>query len=417
MMIRYNQQRLLGALALSLILAACGGGGGGGSSGDAQSATNANTSRGASAASASDSTTATASSGTTSADTTTNATPATSTTPATNSSGTSTDAAADTTASSPVASTSPASAAKIFYGANGHNNEGGAYDISSATVQLQQLKDLGATIYRNEVYTQGTAQKLANIARIMAPAGVTVYPVMLMGGFADYASEDAAYAAGFALGQQTATAYAWRYYEVSNELGAKTLTANVDGVYAQQFDNVKYQKARGAIRGLIAGVKSIDASATIVMGGNTWLHYGFDQMLANGTQPDGSAGHPTVDWDITAWHWYSNQGDITNACGGTGCHNVLAELQRLGKPIWMTEFGVRPNFGSDQQIADYLVGNKMMTQFVALASRYNIQSIQVYELYDDPPLGEGAFGLLKDDGVTPKAAYNAFKQFVAANPR
>jgi hypothetical protein len=83
----------------------------------------------------------------------------------------------------------------------------------------------------------------------------------------------------------------------------------------------------------------------------------------------------------------------------------------------MTEFGVRPNFGSDQEIADYLVGNKMMTQFVALASRYNIQSIQVYELYDDPPLGEGAFGLLKDDGVTPKAAYNAFKQFVAANPR
>jgi hypothetical protein len=167
---------------------------------------------------------------------------------------------------------------------------------------------------------------------------------------------------------------------------------------------------------MIAGIKSVDTSGKIIMGGGTWLHYGFQQMLAAGMEPDGSGGHPVVDWDITAWHWYSEQGDITNACGGTGCHNVLAALNALGKPIWINEFGVRPNYGTDQQIAAYLVGNRMMAQFVALASTYDIESIQSYELYDDPVGGEGAFGLLKNDGVTQKPAYAAYKSFVATNP-
>lgn len=140
---------------------------------------------------------------------------------------------------------------------------------------------------------------------------------MLMG--IDFASESDAYSAGFQLGVWTATAYKYPYYEVSNE-----------------FDNTKFQIARGVIRGMIDGVKSVDPNGKIVMGGGTWLHYGFDQMLANGTQPDGTTGHLPVNWDITAWHGYSDMGDITNACGGTGCHDVLATLQQMGKPSGST---------------------------------------------------------------------------------
>nr|WP_232470802.1 lipopolysaccharide biosynthesis protein [Caballeronia hypogeia] len=306
-------------------------------------------------------------------------------------------------------------AAKIFYGANGHNNEGGAYDISSPALQLSQLHDLGVKMYRNEVFSQYGATKLAGIAKTMAAGGVTVYPVMLMG--LDFSTETDAYNAGYQLGVWTATAYKYAYYEVTNELEADALAGNLDGVNPDQYDNTKFQMARGVIRGMIAGVKSIDPNGKIIMGGGAWLHYGFYQMLANGTQPDGSAGHPAVNWDITAWHWYSDQGDITHACGGTGCHDVLAVLQQMGKPIWINEFGVRPWLGTDQQIASYLVGNQMMGEFVAVASKYNIQAIQTYELYDDPAGGEGAYGLLKNDGVTKKASYTAFKNFVAANPK
>jgi hypothetical protein len=299
----------------------------------------------------------------------------------------------------------------IFYGMNGHNNSGGAYDRSSPQTQLSQLRDLGATIYRNEVYNQASANKLAGIAQTMADGGVTVYPVMLSS--IDYSSEQAAYNAGYTLGKQTAGAYHYRYYEVGNELEAKTLQGNVDGVVWQHYDSRKFTIARGLIRGMIAGVRSEDSAGKIVLGG-TWLHYSFYQMLADGSQPDGSWGHPAVDWDITAWHWYSNEGDITNACGGTGCHDVLAVLHQLGKPIWLNEFGVRPDFGSVQQIAAYLTGNDMMSQYVNVASQYNIQSIQAYELYDD---SEGPYGLIDGDGHTQKPSYAAYKNFVKNHPR
>jgi len=311
--------------------------------------------------------------------------------------------------------TTPLPTVRPFYGVNGHNNEGGAYDLSSFALQLSQLQDLGAKLYRNEVYSQGTANKLAGVAQLMAAGGVTVYPVMLMG-IDTFNNETEGYNAGFALGQQTATSRHYPYYEVTNEMEAELLIGNVDGVYPQQFDVVKFRILRGVIRGMIAGIKSVDASGKIIMGGGTWLHYGFQKMLAAGMEPDGSIGHAVVDWDITAWHWYSEQGDITNACGGTGCHNVLAELKSLGKPIWINEFGVRPNYGTDQQIAAYLVGNRMMAQFVALASTYDIESIQSYELNDDPVGGESPVGLLKNDGFTQKLAYTAYKNFVATHP-
>lgn len=327
----------------------------------------------------------------------------------------------DKAVSSNVASvqkTSAASTNSIFYGMNGHNNEGGAYDISSPAVQLSQLQTLGVKIYRNEVYNQASVNKLAGIAKTMAAGGVTVYPVLLIG-TSSFTTEAQAYAAGFQLGQQTAASYKYAYYEVSNEIEAGILTGNVDGVYPQQFDNSKFQIARGVVLGMIAGIRSVDTTGTgkIVMGGGAWLHYAFDQMLVSGTQPDGTTGHPKAQWDITAWHWYSDQGDITHACGGTGCHDVLGTLQQFGKPIWITEFGVRPWYGSDQQIATYLTGNTMMAEYVNDASKYNIQSIQMYELYDDAAGGEGNYGLIENDGKTLKTQYTAFKNFVSSHPK
>ncbi|WP_350030169.1 hypothetical protein [Caballeronia sp. GAWG1-1] len=441
--------KLAAALAASLVLAACGGGGGGGDAKEASSTSAAGTNSSGSAATTTTTTTTQSGAASASAATTTTTTASTSdtTSSAHTVSGSNSTSSNDTTVIAPTApaapvtpvtpivppvannppasSGSPASGTivtpvtpvtvhSIFYGANGHNNEGGAYDISSPALQLSQLQDLGVKMYRNEVFSAFGATKLAGIATTMAAGGVTVYPVMLMD--LNYSSEADAYNAAFTLGQQTAAAYRYPYYEVSNELEALCLTGNVDGIYPQHYDNAKFQIARGVIRGMIAGVKSVDTAGKIVMGGGAWMHYGFDQMLANGTQPDGTTNHPIVSWDITAWHWYSDQGDIVNACGGTGCHNVLAALAQFNKPIWINEFGVRPSYGTDTQTANYLVGNLMMAEFVLLARQYNIQSIQTYELYDDPVGGEGPYGLMQNDGRTIKPKYTAFKNFVAANP-
>jgi hypothetical protein len=319
------------------------------------------------------------------------------------------------TSSTPASTGKTSTTGSVFYGVNGHISSGGAYDTTSMQTQLSQLQDLGVKIYRNDVGDVNSAAMLATAAKTMAAGGVTLYPTITIG--QSFQNETAAYNAGYTLAQQVANQMHAPYYEIGNELELETLVGDVDGTKPTDFDNAKFMIARGAIRGLIAGVKAVDPQAKIVIGALGWLHFAFDQMLAQGTQPDGTSGHPVVSWDITAWHWYSDFGDIQNACGGSGCYNVLSKLQSFGKPIWLTEFGVRPDQGTNAQIATYLTGNNMMAEFASVASTYDIESIQMYELYDDPSYGEGPYGLLQNDGKTQKAAYNAYKSFVSSHPK
>jgi hypothetical protein len=141
------------------------------------------------------------------------------------------------------------------------------------------------------------------------------------------------------------------------------------------------------------------------------LHFGFSDMLFAGTQPDGSRGHPVPKWDITSWHWYSDMGDITCVRGHVidgmcvlGI-NVLDHLQAAyGKPIWITEFGARPDLTEDKA-ANYLVGEHALAGFVKNAKKYNIQSVAMYELYDDRPYVDGNYGVYsvieQDDTLKP----------------
>jgi hypothetical protein len=313
------------------------------------------------------------------------------------------------TSSLPDSTAKASTSSSIFYGMNGHVTNGGAYDATPIATQIQQLKDLGVKIYRNDVYNLASAKVVANMAQQMAAAGITVYPVLMLG--QGYSNEQDAYNAGYALAQQVAQTYNYQYFEVGNELESK-LNGNVDGNIWWQYQNAPFVAARGVLRGMIAGVKSVRPSAKIIVDG-TWLHTAFFQMMMDGSQPDGTHGHPLVNWDITAWHWYSDQGDITHACGGSGCTNLLATIQSFGKPIWINEFGVRPNYGSLQSIGQYLSGPLMMQQFQSIASTYNIQSIQAFELYDD---SEGAFGMMTSDGHTQKPSYSNYKSYVQSHP-
>ncbi len=302
----------------------------------------------------------------------------------------------------------------MFYGMNGHANWVGPYQTSTPEQQAAQLRDLNMTMYRNDISNVAGAKNLAKFAKIMAQSGVMVYPVILQD--LNFADENSAYQASFTLAQQIVSVQQYAYYEVTNELAPTCLVGAVDGVNPADYHNDCYRIARGVIRGLIAGIKSVDAVGKIIIGGNTWMHLGLDTMLANGTQPDGTSGHPIVTWDITAWHWYSEQGDITHACG-IRCYNVVGTLLSFGKPIWINEVGMRPDFpGTVDQAATYMA-NDMMGRLLSIAPQYNIQSIQVYELYDDPPTGQGPYGIMLNDGVTKKPVYTALKNFIAANPR
>jgi hypothetical protein len=321
-----------------------------------------------------------------------------------------------TPATTPTATAAAGSPGGLFYAMNGHINQGGAYARSSQSTQIAQLKDLGVTMYRNDVWDAQGAAVVGQLADAGKTSGVSVYPV-LTPSYSSAADETAAYNDGFTLGKSAAAALIGKvnYYEVGNEFGDTVLSCGCDGNQPSNYDNTNFQKARGSIRGMIDGIKSVDTSGKIIINANSWLHTAFDDMLMNGTQPDGTSGHPKVTWDVTAWHWYSDMGDITHAGGGGT--NVLQYLKNTyGKPIFLTEVGVRPGM-SDAATGSYLVGNTMLGEYQANAANYNIQSVELYELYDDASNGgDGNYGLLTDTGNTPKASYATLKSFIASHP-
>ena len=305
----------------------------------------------------------------------------------------------------------------IFYGINGHVNQGGPYATASMTQQLSYLSTLGVRFYRNDVWDAAGAANLATLAKLAAPKGIRILPCMTPD-MSTLSGESDAYALGYSLGTTVARALKGlvTHYECGNEL--ETFMVSNDGNSPADYNGTQFAIARGLIRGMFDGVKAIDASAHLLPAPAGWLHWGFYDMLWNGTAPDGSSGYPLVRWDVTPWHWYSDMGDITNASGGSGTYNVLQMLQqRYGKPIWLTEYGVRPSYGTDIQIASCLTGNQMLGQFASIATQYGVQSVMLYELFDDQAYGgDGNYGVVQSDAVTLKPEFSALKTFIAAHP-
>lgn len=282
--------------------------------------------------------------------------------------------------------------------------------------QIAKIKDLNMPTYRNG-YALGDLSTFQNfITNNAVPNSVRVYPVLLPDPTLQ-ANETAAYNTGVTLGTEVAGLKEMVIaYDIANELDSWALLGSqYNGDVASHYDNGRFMIARGLIRGVIAGIKAIDTTTPIVGVSGTWLHYGFTDMLVNGTQPDGTTGHPTVTWDITGWHWYSDMGNPESA--GNITANVLSKLQGYGKPIWITEYGVRPNYGSEAAIGTYLTAT-MMQEWVNKAATYNITAVCLYDLFDDANLpGGDLYGVVMEDGVTNKGRYNPVKTFIMNNPK
>jgi hypothetical protein len=305
----------------------------------------------------------------------------------------------------------------MFYGINGHINQGGPYAIASMAQQITYLSQLGFTMYRHDVWDANGAGTVATLASQAARNGINILPV-LTPNMSGLASESAAYDAGYLLGTTVATTLKGlvKYYECGNEL--ETWMVRGDGTLPSDYNATSFAIARGIIRGMFDGIRAIDSSALLLPAPCGWLHFGFFDMLWNGTAPDGTSGHPLVRWDVTPWHWYSDMGDICHATGGSGTYNILQLLQqKYGKPIWLTEYGVRPSYGTDTQIASYLVGGTMLGEYYSVAAQYGVQSVFLYELFDDGIYGsDGNYGLIQANAVTLKPGFTSVQSFIAAHP-
>lgn len=304
----------------------------------------------------------------------------------------------------------------VFYGVAGHLEHRGVYRSSDYDLQISQLRDLGVTIYAQDVSNEDSARMVADFARKAAKDCISVLALVTPFEPQKRANEAETFERGYALGKIAGSTLKGlvTYYQVGNEYDNWTiLGSDRTGENPSDYDNAKFMKARGSILGLIKGIREANPDAKILLTSFSWLHYGFTDMLSSGTQPDGTKGHPIPKWDITAWHWYSNMGSITAA--GDKKVNVLKRLRdSYGKPIWITEFGVRPNHADP---AGYLTGKDALAGFVSMAKTYDIQNVTLYELYDDQRFGgDGNYGVIQDDGKTRKSRFDVVRDFIKANP-
>ena len=300
----------------------------------------------------------------------------------------------------------------VRWGAVGHSEwvkfgPGYAYNKIPIKQQMQLLKLAGLGWYRTSC-VPSNCDDLVNYAQA---SGIQI--LKAIGGTPDAtASEASNYSHGYSIGVSEAAneKSAFTYFEAGNELD-DWVGMNGDGSGRGQYNVQKYPQARGYIRGLIAGIHSVNAAAQVLVDDAGWCHYGFLQMLWE----DG------VRWNITAFHWYSNQGNFEHAGCGNGA-NVASIHAAFGLPTWITEYNSKAAATSNDPLAEATWISAFMNQVYSVGSKYRIEAAFVYELLDEPNLKgmESHFGIFDGNGnqkEPSKAILNALSSLSTVPPK
>lgn len=325
-----------------------------------------------------------------------------------------------------------------FWGVNGHitwtwtPNALGYLKANWAFACLRML-ELGCRIYRNgygfsEDASGNVTASDGNtfvdfITNFAQPCGIKVAPVLLMTYYhASITNEATAYAFGFSHGAEAATKLKGLvpYYEMSNELETWSITGR--GNWRGDYDIPKFRISRGLLRGTVAGIRSVDLVTPIMGGNGTWMHTAFYKNLLIGMEPDGTTGYPLLDWDLTGWHWYDSNypgnDDIENATA-QGNYNTIAEVASWGKPIYINECGANwDNYSNTESLVQAAFAARL-AKFWNIRKTYNIVHVAPYQLFDAASAGTGGttremnYGMLSSDGLTKKARYTDFKNFIS----
>ena len=312
--------------------------------------------------------------------------------------------------------TAVAPAAGSFFGINGH------YDYTYSPTQLVSiLKSMGVTNYRVGC-TAGASQlnAVVKLAQAFQGSGIQLL-VLIQQGLYDsngalFNGESASYNSAYSAGSTIANAlkpYGVTMYECGNELtrdGAIIIDSTNAGTKAMDFNNSNWPVLRGALRGMIDGVHSVQSNAKC--GVNFCVNdVGAADALWEGMAPDGSSGYPKVRWDITTWHNYEVYGNIFNLGtdgAGPGFNLPAYCKARYGVPFIITEWNTGPE-QTESYRSNYIT--TQLTQFYASRKQHNIQSVMYYVLDS----GNSTFGIMMN-GAPINPSYTAFTAFTSANP-
>ncbi|WP_375507446.1 hypothetical protein [uncultured Caballeronia sp.] len=302
-----------------------------------------------------------------------------------------------------------------FYGINGH------FDYTYSPEQVvTMLKGLGMSTYRVGVSDDPTQlNAVSALAQAFQSAGMTLF-VLINQGMTDasgnvLSGESVAYNQAYMVGSTVANRlkqYGVTMYECGNELTRQNSTIldfNQAGNTAADFNNANWPAMRGVMRGMLDGVRSVQPNAKC--GINFCASdIGAADALWEGSQPDGTTGHPIVRWDITTWHNYEVYGDIFNIGtdgAGPGFDLPTYCKARYGVPFMITEWNTGPE-QTQAYRATYIT--TQLTNLYQARKTHNIQSTMYYVLDS----GNNTFGIVTA-GVKSILPYAAFATFIAAN--
>ena len=280
----------------------------------------------------------------------------------------------------PASPTGGGDSSGIHWGAVGHNDRDSRgpqypYNRVPLTTQMDLLTAAGLHWYRTGCTDNCPALlDAARKAGVSLLRGVPLWPDATIDESANY---NRAYKYAVDLARANPQ---FKYWEASNEVD-NWIGISGDGSTREQYKQSAYLQARGLIKGLIDGLHAGNPAAKVLVDDAGYCHYGFLKALWD----DG------VRWDITAFHWYSDQGDMEKAkCQSA---NAAAIHASFGLPVWITEY----NSNIAAKNADDAAGAAWLANFIGEvrrdAAKYRIQAAFVYELLDEPgnPGAEGHF--------------------------
>lgn len=281
------------------------------------------------------------------------------------------------------------------WGINGHPLTQEGYWQVPLEDQLDLVKESGATWYRVSFGAKAFRENTGRFEELLEKAekrNLKLLPVLMPTGLGTGKPLDQIREESAAFGREMATRYKGRitHWELGNELDNFSLIKKgeispsgkpwkwdgaPDGSSPDHYETGRYERCREFFKAIQQGLREADPKALTMVDTSGWLHYGFIERL----KQDGAA-----DFDILAWHWYSEMGEM-NAVSDKKIDVLRLLRERYNKPIWMTEINRRNGSkgGKETEQADYISG-----AIAKLSKTEGIQAIFLYELLDEPYFGE-----------------------------
>lgn len=318
----------------------------------------------------------------------------------------------------------------LYWGDNGHRNQGGTYSTISYAQQLSDLKLVYGNVASSIPYRGGFENGLGTItADVNAALAAGIIPQVVIGAFpvfSNYANQAAAFAGGFADAQtlinQTPNC---RLYEVGNEWsiygsGSPPYDTHAnDGHLASDWSGqVWFPFMVGYIAGANSAIRQLSPNAQIIGGVYPgWVTIGLPIAIGAALQNYNGTGNDWR-WDFTVVHWYDDNDfggnhmgtDLANFNGGL---NLYTAFKAIGRPCFFSEFGsgstVAGEAGSGVKIQAIMSNAKLHR--ATTATEPGVVGGNHYQLYDSD--GEHQYAMSGAGVISGQGS--AMQAFVVAN--